>query len=129
MRVLLDTHTLVWFLSGADILPGPVCNVIEDGENDVFVSAASAYEVALKFQKGKWPEVGPLAADFVGICLSAGFLELPISLLEAKVAGGLPLDHADPFDRLIAAQAIVNEMTVLSIDPALDQFGVRRRWA
>ena len=77
---------------------------------------------------GKWPEVTLLLADVPGYLAQQGFGNLPLTMEQAQVAGELPLTHKDPFDRLLAGQALVEDLVIVSIDDQLDQFGVRRLW-
>ncbi|MCX5513136.1 type II toxin-antitoxin system VapC family toxin [Kaistia algarum] len=128
MNYLADTHTLVWLFNDRVRLPQRVIDAIAGDENDIFVSPVSAYEIALKFNIGKWPEVGELATAFEAQCRSAGLLSLAITLRDAQAAGLLPLSHRDPFDRLLAAQSQSNGLPILSADPALDLFDVERIW-
>ncbi|MBB3932286.1 PIN domain nuclease of toxin-antitoxin system [Kaistia hirudinis] len=128
MNYLADTHTLVWLFNDREKLPPRVIDAIAGDENDIFVSPVSAYEIALKFNIGKWPEVGALASALEAQCRSAGLLSLAISLRDAQAAGLLPLSHRDPFDRLLAAQSLSNGLPILSADPALDLFEVERIW-
>lgn len=99
-----------------------------DDANTLYVSAVSAVEVTTKFRLGKWPEVEHLALNFIALIENEGFLQLPISLAHAGLAGSLLQDHKDPFDRLLAAQAIIEKLPIISADPALDQFGITRIW-
>lgn len=92
------------------------------------VSAASAWEIATKFRLGRLPFASVLVEDFVPSVTSAGYLLLPISVEHALRAGRLQSDHKDPFDRMLAAQAIYEDLTLLSNDAQLDVFGARREW-
>ncbi len=92
------------------------------------MSAASAWEIATKFRLGKLNFARALAEDFIPKITAAGFLLLPISVEHALRAGLLPGEHRDPFDRMLAAQAIHEDLPLLSNDPQLDIFGVRREW-
>jgi PIN domain nuclease of toxin-antitoxin system len=128
LRYLLDTHALVWWLYNVPRLPDRVARLIEDRENQLFVSAVSAFEVANKFRIGKWAEMAALAISFDEITAAAGFVTIPVASSDASQAGLLKSDHRDPFDRLIAAQAIAGKMPVLSIDTAFDALGAERVW-
>ena len=127
MNVLLDTHALVWFGQNSRKLSARARNVLQTA-TDVFVSAASAWEIAMKVRSGKWPDARVLEAAFSEHIKIAGYLVLPVTVEDALRAGRLPGSHGDPFDRMIAAQAIARDMRVISIDPKLDSFGVRRVW-
>lgn len=127
MKVLLDTHVLLWWLSGDTKMSRRARHVIQDQENMVLVSAASAWEIAIKSKAGKL-EAGPLVADFQREVGEAGFSELPISSDHAIRAGLLRGPHKDPFDRMLAAQAQAEYLAVISKDKLFDDYGVRRIW-
>ncbi len=128
MRVLLDTHTLLWWLSGDKRLSVRARRTIADEANEIFVSAASAWEVTTKSRIGKLPGAGPLAVDFAREVRQQGFQALPISLEHGQVAGSLAGDHRDPFDRMLVAQAREEKMALVSNDLVFDAFEVRRIW-
>lgn len=129
MNLLLDTHTFVWWVSGETIEIGArALPLIEDPDNVVFVSAASAYEIVFKHRKGLWPDIALLAADVAGEVEAADFTELPVGFQHMQIAGNLVEVHRDPFDRIFAAQALTGSMPILSADRKLDQFGVQRIW-
>jgi PIN domain nuclease of toxin-antitoxin system len=128
VRVLLDTHTLLWAAFDEDALSARARRIIQSSKNELVVSAASAWEVATKYRLGKLDFAQDLAENFVFEVTAAGYLLLPISAEHAVRAGLLPGDHKDPFDRMLAAQAIQENIPLLSNDPQLDVFGVRREW-
>ena len=128
MRVLLDTHALLWVAFRKDQLSSRARHLIQPQRNEVFVSAASAWEIATKYRLGKLPKAQALVDDFVPVIQSAGYLPLPISLEHALRAGRLTPEHKDPFDRMIAAQSIHEDLALISNDERLDIFGVRREW-
>jgi PIN domain nuclease of toxin-antitoxin system len=128
MRALLDTHTLLWWLSEDPALSGPARKLIANTKNDVVVSAVSAWEIATKVRLGKLPTAADLVADFVGYMEREGFELLSISSDHAIRAGLLPGPHKDPFDRMLIAQAQAEGLPVLSNDQAFDSYGVRRIW-
>lgn len=128
MRVLLDTHTLLWWLSGDKKLSLRARRTIADEANEIFVSAVSAWEVATKHRIGKLPDAGPLAVDFAREVRQQGFSALPITLDHGQVAGALAGEHRDPFDRLLIAQSLEEKMALLSNDAVFDAFGVQRLW-
>ena len=109
MRLLLDTHALIWWLAGDVRLSPRARRAIEDESNEIFVSAASAWEVSTKHRLGKLPDAGPLAVDFAREVRAQGFVPLPISLEHGQVAGALAIDHRDPFDRMLVAQARLSQ--------------------
>ena len=102
--------------------------VIASPTNTIFVSAASAWEIATKVRLGKWPEAGALTAAFAGIVRANGFEALPITVEHAIHAGALPNAHPDPFDRMLAAQAELEGIDLVTIDPAFASFDVRVVW-
>jgi PIN domain nuclease of toxin-antitoxin system len=128
VRILLDTHTLLWAAFDEDSLSRRARKLLRSSANELFVSAASAWEIATKFRLGKLPSAQILANDFVRTVTNAGYLLLSISVEHALRAGRLTGEHRDPFDRMLAAQAIHEDMPILSSDEQLDSFGVRRIW-
>ncbi len=128
MQALLDTHALLWWLSDDPGLTRPARKIIAETSNDVFVSAASAWEIATKVRSGKLPSAIDLAADFTGRVLREGFQMLPISGEHAIRAGLLPGPHKDPFDRMLIAQAQAENMPIVSNETLFDTYGVRRLW-
>ena len=128
MRVLLDTHALLWWLAGDTNLSVIARRTIADSANEIFVSAASAWEVATKFRIGKLPGAGPLGVDFAREVRQQGFVALAISIEHAQVAGALVGEHRDPFDRMLIAQAREEKMALVSNDAVFDAFDVQRIW-
>lgn len=128
MKVLLDTCTLIWATLSPSTLSREAREAIADQKNIIFVSAASAWEIATKVRIGKLPGVEKLERDYLDVIEVAGYSLLSIDTQSALRAGRLIADHKDPFDRMIAAQALALDIAVLSPDPLLDQFGVRRMW-
>ena len=128
MRILLDTHTLLWAAFDEESLSLRARRLIQSPASEIIVSAASAWEVATKYRLGRLDFARDLAENFVSEVSAAGYQLLPISPEHALRAGLLPGDHKDPFDRMLAAQAIHENMPLLSNDPQLDVFGVRREW-
>jgi PIN domain nuclease of toxin-antitoxin system len=128
MRLLLDTHALIWWMSGEVGLSGAAEAAIRDGDARVFVSAVSAYEIALKHGLGRLPQAGLLAERFEVEAELEGFDILPITAREASHAGSLDHKHRDPFDRLLIAQSLLNDLTLVSNETLFDGFGVARLW-
>ena len=128
MRVLLDTHTLLWWLDGDRRLSRRARNVIADDDNSVLVSAASAWEISTKVRLGKLPGAIEVAAELPAILLQQNFEPLPITIVHALRAGNLPGPHRDPFDRMLIAQAQDEDLTLLSNERVFDAYGVRRIW-
>ncbi len=128
MRLLLDTHALIWWFAGSDRLPPPARRAIEDEENNVLISAASAWEIITKHRLGKLPEAERLALDITGTIASQDFKELPITVDDAVRAGSLLGIHRDPFDRMLIAQALSRNLVLISSESLFDRYGVRRLW-
>lgn len=125
MRLLLDTHALLWALSGSGELPASLRDALEDQANMVFVSAASVWEMAIKQARGKlrYP------ADEVAAALRrASLLELPVTVRHAEAAASLPPHHRDPFDRMLVAQAQLEGLSLVSRDPAVRRYQVTVLW-
>jgi PIN domain nuclease of toxin-antitoxin system len=128
MRLLLDTHALLWWLAGSRELSISARQAIENPANEVLVSAASAFEIATKYRLGKVPGAAAIAADLSGCIGDQGFAELSISLSDGARAGGLAGIHRDPFDRMLIAQAIGHDLVLVSNEALFDHYGVRRLW-
>ena len=128
MKLLLDTHALIWWLAGDDALSPRARAAIVDEANPVAVSAASAREVATKHRLGKLPDAALLARDFEAIVAAQGFAELPISTRHARLAGAMTIPHKDPFDRFLIAQSQAEDMVLVSNEALFDGFGVARLW-
>ncbi len=128
MRLLLDTHTLIWWLAGDEKLSLRARDAIADEANAVAVSAASAMEVATKHRIGKLPDAALLAQDFEAIVADQGFSELSISVRHARLAGEMGIAHKDPFDRLLIAQALAEDMVLVSNEARFDDSAVKRLW-
>jgi PIN domain nuclease of toxin-antitoxin system len=128
VKLLLDTCTFLWALSGEPPLPAHVAALVQDPHNDVFLSAASAWEIAIKCAAGtlKLPED---PARFVpGMRAARGFTALAVDEESALHLAKLPLLHRDPFDRLLVAQALVHGMTILTPDPIIARYPARTMW-
>ena len=128
MKVLLDSHALLWWLFDSPKLSVTARALISDRSNTVLVSAASAWEIATKHRLGKLPEATVLLGDFSGWIEKAAFNELPISISHARRAGSWPQPHRDPFDRMLAAQSAEENIPLLSVDEAQKAFGVMLLW-
>ena len=128
LRLLLDTHAFLWWLGGDAALSVRAREAMADAANDVFVSAASAWEIATKHRVGKWPEVAPIVEAFETFVLRSRFGLLPISALHARVAGMLEGLHRDPFDRMLIAQAREDDLTIVSADRIFRSYGAAVIW-
>jgi PIN domain nuclease of toxin-antitoxin system len=127
-RVLLDTHTFLWWLDGDRRLTKKPRTVIADASTVVFVSAATAWEITMKYRLGKLPGATAVAADVVACVRSQGFTPLPITLDHGQRAGALPGPHRDPFDRMLVAQAQADRLMLVSNEEIFDTYGVTRLW-
>lgn len=128
MRYLLDTHALLWAVLSPAALSGEASAIIANEANIILVSTASAWEIATKVRIGKLPGAEVFERDFLDVIDDAGYTQMPIDTACALRAGRLAGDHRDPFDRMIAAQSLAEDIPVLSSDPQLDTFGIRRVW-
>jgi len=128
LRVLFDTHTLIWWFSDDPTLPLTVRGIIADTDNTLLVSAASAWEMAIKYQLGKFHKVADLVSDFSGRIDREGFQLLSISPEHGIRAGLLPGIHKDPFDRMLIAQSQAENVPIISNETVFDAYGIRRLW-
>lgn len=122
MRLLLDTQIMLWALTGSSRLGAVAHDLIADPANDIYVSTASIWEIAIKHAlgRGDMPVSGARAAE---LCAAAGYRELPVTWQHAVVVETLPPLHADPFDRILLAQAMAEPMRLLSRDAAVAGYG------
>ena len=128
MRLLLDTHTFLWFIAGDVKLSRKAQGVIEDAANEKFVSIASLWEIAIKLSLGKLSLGGSFEVLIPQQLERNGFELLSIKVEHMAAVATLVLHHRDPFDRLLIAQAIVEGMQVVSIDNAFDAYPIARLW-
>lgn len=128
LRVLLDTHTFLWWLNGDRQLSMKARRILADDANSVLVSAATAWEITTKARIGKLPGALAVASDVQGCITGQRFESLSIDVLHAQRAGSLPGTHRDPFDRMLAAQAQIEGLPLISNDDVFDQYGVTRIW-
>jgi PIN domain nuclease of toxin-antitoxin system len=128
VKVLLDTCTVIWATLSPSSLSKQARETIADQSNVVLVSAASAWEIATKTRAGRLPGAEKLERNYIEVLEGAGYTQLAIDTEAALRAGRLVAEHRDPFDRMIAAQALAMDIAVISPDSRLDQFGVRRMW-
>jgi PIN domain nuclease of toxin-antitoxin system len=128
VNLLLDTHALLWFLDNDRLLSATAKGLIEDPLNRKFVSLATCWEIAIKVGLRKL-DLGEPATTFLPRELASNHFDLlGIELYHATFVESLPLHHRDPFDRLLVAQAIIEAIPIISVDVALDPYGVRRLW-
>jgi len=120
-QLLLDTHVVLWAFASPERLSATVRRAVEDPRNTVLVSAATVWEVEIKRALGKLDA----PAGFAAHCLERGFEPLDITFDHAETAGGLPPHHADPFDRMLIAQALTDDLELVSKDSVFASYGVR----
>jgi len=128
VKLLLDTHVLVWWFAGDPRLPVATRQLIDEPEIEPYVSAATAWELATKYRLGKLQEAAPLVEGFFDLLDRYGFKHLSVTTAHGHRAGLLPGDHKDPFDRMLAAQALIEDMKLVTADPLLAAFGARVVW-
>jgi PIN domain nuclease of toxin-antitoxin system len=119
--LLLDTHAFVWAISAPDRLSQSARSVVEDPSNRLLVSAATAWELATKTRLDRFPEAEPIVAQYRELVEALGAQELAVTSAHALRAGGLRWDHRDPFDRMLAAQALLEHATLISRDRAFEE--------
>ncbi len=119
MNLLLDTHTVIWFLGGSSKLSADARTAIETADH-VYVSSATIWEMAVKVARGRLEA----PADFPDRLLDLGIQQLALEWEHVRVAGGLPLHHRDPFDRMLVAQAIVERLSIVTRDEAIARYPV-----
>ena len=128
MRLLADTHVVFWATMERARLSQAARMALESEQNEVFVSVASAWEIAIKVGLGKWPEARDLLLDFERHMVEAGFEVLPIIVAHARTAGLMGAAHRDPFDRILAAQATMEGLVLVTADPNLATLGAACIW-
>lgn len=128
MKLLLDTHAFLWWIRDADSLSGKARKAIADERNQCFLSMASCWEMAIKKSLGKL-EIPEPVSGFVAEQIAANrFSLLPIDLRHISRVSRLAFHHRDPFDRLLAAQASEEDMSIVSADPIFQKYGIERVW-
>ncbi len=128
MRLLIDSHALIWFCEGNPALSSVARDAMEDGANERFISHATPWEMAIKLALGKLQLQTDFAVIFPGVLNANGFAMLTPHLEHYRALIDLPRHHGDPFDRLIIAQAKVDGMAVVTCDPNFPQYGVTIVW-
>ena len=128
MRVLLDTHALLWaFLESPRLSPAARATLAST-ESEKLVSAVSAMEITLKHRLGKLAEAAPFIREGKLAIEDLDHVPLPVSMAHASLAGSLDIPHRDPFDRLLIAQARIERVPIVSNETLIDGFGVERIW-
>ena len=128
MKALLDAHAFIWWVLDAPGLSDPCRDILSDGANEVLLSVASSYEIAYKAEQGRLTLPEPPARYIQSRLAANGFGSLSIELSHALRAGTLPRIHGDPFDRLLVAQAQIEDLPILTADPAIGRYDVETIW-
>lgn len=128
MRVLLDTHALLWWLFNDPKLSQLARDLIKEPGNTVLMSSASAWEIATKYRLGKLPEAGEVAQNLPELLRTARIDVLPISVEHALAAGHLPGPHRDPFDCMLIAQAQLERIPIITTDGEFSKYDVQIMW-
>ena len=128
MKLLLDTHALLWALEDNPKLSAGAAEAISDTDNELLISAASIMEIALKHRLGKLPEAARHVASWAGVLADLAAAPLGITVEHGALAGALDIPHKDPFDRLLIAQARIEHVRLVSNEKLFDAFGVDRIW-
>ena len=128
MRLLLDSHAFLWFAAGSDELSLVARRQIENPDNELFLSAASLWEIAIKTSLGKVTLARPFEALIPEQLAANAILILPIELRHLAALVSLPWHHRDPFDRLLVVQAAVEQMPIVTRDPAFREYAVEAIW-
>jgi PIN domain nuclease of toxin-antitoxin system len=128
MRLLLDTHALLWWFTNDDRLSPTARNLVGDESNEILVSAASAWEIATKQRLGKLDDIPQASSRYTELVAADGFVHLPITHLHSLRAGSYAVAHRDPFDRMLAAQSELEKLGLVTRDPAFAQFDTSVIW-
>jgi PIN domain nuclease of toxin-antitoxin system len=128
MRLLLDTHAFLWWVTDDERLSPAAKLAVADPDNEVFVSAASAWEIATKQRLGKLDDLPRITERYGELIAADGFQHLAVDHRHAQRAGGYPLEYRDPFDRMLSAQSELERMPLVTRDPAFALFGARTFW-
>lgn len=125
MNLLLDTHVLAWWVLASPLLSARARDEIGNPSNRIFVSAITAFEMSTKHRIGKWPDIGEFLERLDDVVREERFEHLPVQFSHARLAGSFLVAHRDPFDRILAAQSLIEAMPIITADVAFAQFQVR----
>ncbi|WP_311267023.1 type II toxin-antitoxin system VapC family toxin [Sphingobium sp. WCS2017Hpa-17] len=128
MRLLLDTHVLIWWWTDRSLLPDRIDRMIESGADQIFVSSVNACEIATKARIGKLPQLLPYLDRYEAAVADADFRSLDLKAAHGLRAGAYDVPHRDPFDRMLAAQAELEGLILLTRDPAFSAFPCETLW-
>ncbi len=115
---LLDTHALIWYDQPGRI-PSALQQILENASTTIFVSSISAWEISIKHKLGKLEEASLLISSFEQTLATYGFIQLPFTIKHGLLAGSIQLEHKDPFDKALIAQAVAEKLTLVSADPQI----------
>ena len=125
---LLDTHALLWYWTEPERLSKRVIDILLDDNNDIYVSSASVWEMATKHRKGKLGQANIILQNFAKLVSDSDFKTLSINWQHAKLSGEYALNHADPFDRMLVAQAQIENLQLISCDKEIQNFPILLIW-
>jgi PIN domain nuclease of toxin-antitoxin system len=128
MDLILDTHALVWIFTANSNINQKHLDILSQSQGVIFVSAVTAFEIATKYRIGKLPEAKLLYENFHSVLEDFNYIELPVKAEHGLKAGTLMGDHKDPFDRLLAAQSIVEGIPIMTIDARIRDLGAEIVW-
>jgi PIN domain nuclease of toxin-antitoxin system len=126
--LLLDTSAFYWWRTGDELLTAAARAAIANPATETFVSAVSAWEIVTKWRSGKEPGLAAMAVGFAGVIKAQGFMELALTVRHAELSANLPMHHKDPFDRMLIAQALLENCGIVTGDLIFDRYGVNRLW-
>jgi PIN domain nuclease of toxin-antitoxin system len=128
MKVLFDSHALVWLLLGDRRVPVRLRQTLDDPDTQFVISAVCIWEIASKVGRGKWPEAEVVITHIYDMLATSACIPLPITIDHARTAGLFTWRHRDPFDRILAAQSQVEGIPLVSADPVFRAFGMAVMW-
>ncbi len=128
LTYLIDTHVLLWWLFDDKRLSRRAAGLIRDPENQIVVSSATAWEIAIKYRSGRLDSAKPLVENYADWLVRAGFREIGINSMHAIRAGSWEVEHRDPFDRMLAAQSNLETLKLVTRDPAFKSFAIETIW-
>jgi PIN domain nuclease of toxin-antitoxin system len=128
MKVLFDSHALVWFALGDSRFPTRLRKALDDPDTEFVISAVCVWEIVFKVRRGKWPEAETFVADLDLTLRRSAHFPLAITIEHARLAGFMVWAHRDPFDRLLAAQSQIEGLPLVTADPVFRRFGTAVMW-
>lgn len=128
VKLLLDTHAALWWWENSPALGDAARKAMADPDNEIFFSAASAYEISQKVRLGRLIVPAELAGNLASVVRDEGWVPLPLTIAEAALAASIKHEHRDPFDRMLAAQCQIGHFLLASVDGVFDRFSTKRIW-